>query len=602
MSEATQSTRTGQEPWRVEVLNDETAGTEVFPTYNQRFTLADEWSYGIFRPQACCELPGKRFVARASGRDGCARVLLNTGLSETDMTPLYSLRDETIYAACRVQAPERCVDGGRFCLIEPSDGPWRVWCNGSDHGKTLWTVECNTGGTRQTHTRSCEALEGNWIDVQLILSPGELVLELNHEEAGRFPHGPYPGRFSLRFGGAQTYPGGEEVASQFRIVYVSDVPYLFTYVDVPQGPEDIRPGDDARCDYICPATPESPRHSEGDLIELRNGNLLLAWSEFAQGKAQDWAPARVSAKVSTDRGRTWGPTRVIAERDPEFNHPTPNVSLIRAGNGDLIITYTETLPDTATGSCGHVVMRRSGDDGETWSEPVRISPDTGNNHMAKLFCRTGSGRILLCSREYLKVDRADFGGVVRWPYALYSDDDGRTWKAGAHVPDPELSERLTLLQNVNEPSIAELPDGRLLMAMRSFAGGQFFSYSGDGGESWTKPVLSPLRGCCSPATICRIPGSDDILAVWNYAFGGRAPLHSAVSSDGGRTWRHLKLVERSKYYNCNYVSITFIDEHAYLTYDCHPLLPALETLKVDTDASGLRLAVLPIAWFYRPPG
>ena len=100
--------------------------------------------------------------------------------------------------------------------------------------------------------------------------------------------------------------------------------------------------------------------------------------------------------------------------------------------------------------------------------------------MAKLFCRTRSGRILLCAREYQKVDKADFGGVVRWPYAIYSDDDGRNWKAGARVPDPGLSERLTLLQNVNEPSIAELADGRLLMTMRSFAGGQFFSHSEDG--------------------------------------------------------------------------------------------------------------------------
>ena len=588
-----------REPWRVEVLDDQTAGTGVFPTYNQRFTLADEWSYGIFQPQACCELPGKRFVARASGKEGCAKAVLTTGLSETDMGPLYSLRDGTIFAAWQVQAPDRRVEGGHFSLVEPTGGPWRIWCNAADSGNIGWTIECRSGGTWQTHTLMCRAPEDDWIDVQLILSPGELLVEMNHEEAGRFEHDPYPERFSLCFGSAQENPEGEEVASQFRIVYVNDAPYLFTYVEVGQGPEDIRPGDDVRCEYVCPPTLESPRHSEGDLVELKNGSLLLAWSEFAQGKAQDWAPARISAKVSTDRGKTWGPTRVLAERDLRFKHPTPNVSLIRAGNGDLLMTYTETLPDKAKGSCGHVVLRRSGDDGETWSGPERISPDTGNAHMAKLFCRTGTGRILLCSREYQKVDRADFGGVVRWPYALYSDDDGRTWEAGAHVPDPGLSERLTLLQNVNEPSITELADGRLLMTMRSFAGGQFFSYSDDAGENWTKPELSPLRGCCSPATICRIPGTEDVLAVWNYGFGARTPLHSAVSSDAGRTWRHLKLVETSKYYGYNYVSMTFIDNRVYLTYDCFALMPSLETLQVDTNAAALRLTVLPIEWFYR---
>jgi hypothetical protein len=599
MNDRTALANTGNDAWRVEVLNDETAGTGVFPTYNQRFTLADEWSYGIFRPQACCELPGKRFVARASGEEGCSSVHLITGLSETDMEPLYRLDSGPVFVACQVQAPERCVEGGRFVQIQPTSGSWSISCNAFGDGEIVWTIACQTGGTVQTHTLVCRALEGNWIELQLALSQDELVVELNGERSGPFAHDPYPEPFGLRFGSAQEIAGGQEVVSTFRIVYVSDVPFLFKYAEVPQGPEDIRPGDGARCDYVCPATHESPRHSEGDLIELRNGNLLLAWSEFATGKAQDWAPSRVSAKISTDRGNTWGPTRVIAERDPRFGHPTPNVSLVHAGNGDLIVTYTETLPDGMKGSCGHVVLRRSEDDGETWSEPVRITPDTGNAHMAKLFCRMGSGRILLCAREYQKVDRADFGGVVRWPYALYSDDDGRTWTAGAHVPDPELSERLTLLQNVNEPSIAELADGRLLMTMRSFAGGQFFSYSENGGEEWTKPELSPLRGGCSPATICRIPETEDILAVWNYAFGGRAPLHSAVSSDGGRTWRNLKLIERSKYYNCNYVSITFIDGKAFLTYDCHPLLLSLVTLQVDTDAADLKLTVLPIEWFYR---
>ncbi len=590
---------TGREPWRVRVLDDETAGMGVFPTYNQRFTLADEWSYGIFEPQSCCALPGKRFVATASGKEGRREVCLITGLSESDSQPLYSIGETTIFVACQVLSPPRHVEGGRFVQIRPTDGPWCIWCNVSNPGEMTWTIQCHIGGTCATHARTCAVSEGAAIDLQLVLSQGELALQIDDEEVGRFDHDPYPERFSLRFGSAQEIDAGEEVTSTFRTVYVGDAPFLFTYVDVPQGPEDLRPKEDAWCEYVCPATLQSPRHSEGDLIELRNGALLLAWSEFAQGKAQDWAPARISAKFSTDRGRTWGPTRVLAERDPRFNHATPNVSLIQAGNGDAIMTYVETLPDAEKSSCGHVVLRRSEDEGRTWSPPVRISPDTGYAHMAKLFCRTASGRILLGAREYEKVDQADFGGVVRWPYALWSDDDGRTWHAGAHVPDPGLSERLRLLQNVNEPSVVELADGRLLMTMRSFAGGQFFSHSEDGGETWTKPLLSPLRGLCSPATICRIPGKDDILAVWNYAFGGRAPLHSAVSRDGGRTWRHLKLVERSTFYNCNYVSITFIDDKAYLTYDSSPLLLSLQTLEVDTDAAGLKLTVLPIEWFYR---
>ena len=602
VSNKAQTTETGKEAWRVKVLNDETAGKGVFATYNQRFTLCDEWSYGIFKPQQCCELPGKAFVAKACGAEGCADVLLITGQSELDGNPLYSTDDGAIYVAWKLRPPTGEVEGGLFSLVRPGKGAWRVWCNGSAGGKAKWTVEFENDGVLQNRQFEGGPLDDGWIDVQLILFPKKLELELNHEIVGSFSHDSYPGDFSLRFGSAQEKPGGQEVVSTFRLIYVSDVPYLFTYADVKQGPEDVRPGDDILDYYVCPPTPQCPRHSEGDLIELQNGNLLLAWSEFYQGKAQDWADSRISAKMSTDRGRTWGATRVLVERNPEFKHPTPNVSLIYADNGDLLMTYTETVAGRKHSGCD-MHLRRSSDHGETWSEPTIISPNTADTsaHMGKLFCRLSSGRIILASRGYVKESKSDFGGVCRWPYALYSDDNGYTWKAGAYVPDPGLSERLRLIQNVNEPSIVELADGRLLMTTRSFAGGQFFSYSRDAGESWTKPVLSPLRGCCSPATLARIPGSEDILAIWNYGFGGRAPLNSAISSDAGQTWHHLKLVECSKYYNSNYVTITFVDNKAFLTYDCSALLPSLQPFKVDTEPSGLKLTALPIEWFYRMP-
>ena len=48
MSDKTNMSEIGKETWRVEVLDDKTAGKGVFKTYNQRFTLPDEWSGGIF--------------------------------------------------------------------------------------------------------------------------------------------------------------------------------------------------------------------------------------------------------------------------------------------------------------------------------------------------------------------------------------------------------------------------------------------------------------------------------------------------------------------------------------------------------------------------
>jgi hypothetical protein len=295
-------------------------------------------------------------------------------------------------------------------------------------------------------------------------------------------------------------------------------------------------------------------------------------------------------------GQRWGGWWTV-ERDgvaERIGGPSPrHVSLVRARNGDLIMTCLQLLPDMELEG---MVMRRSADDGETWSEPELITPRNGNVHASNCAClrMLSTGRILLSCREYVD--------GIRWPYGLYSDDDGYTWQAGQHVPDPELPPEQKSGQNVNEPSVAELADGRLLMTMRSIAGGQFFSYSSDGGETWTKPYLSPLRGVCSPAAIRRIPGTDDILAVWNYGLVHRSPLVSAISGDGGRTWQHLKLVEQSEYHGYCYTSITFIGERVYLTYYHYPGSSSRQWFESEEEHFHYhdhRLTVLPIEWFYR---
>ena len=45
---------------------------------------------------------------------------------------------------------------------------------------------------------------------------------------------------------------------------------------------------------VCPASPENPRNSEADIVELKDGTLLLAWSRF---RRRDDATA-VTAKLT----------------------------------------------------------------------------------------------------------------------------------------------------------------------------------------------------------------------------------------------------------------------------------------------------------------
>ena len=96
-------------------------------------------------------------------------------------------------------------------------------------------------------------------------------------------------------------------------------------------------------------------------------------------------------------------------------------------------------------------------------------------------------------------------------FAYYSDDEGRTWKKDATEIVP-CAERKLVLQ---EPGVVELPDGRLWMYIRAGHGFQYACTSNDGGEHWTAPEPTTLASPLSPATARRIPGSDDLLCVWN---------------------------------------------------------------------------------------
>ena len=582
--------------WRVEALNKETAGTGLVKGYNCLFTIPNYWPYGIFIPLDRCELPGKLFKAKASGEREAQHVYVTPNFWEEHID--YSIDQFPLYAAWRGKSPDRSVQGGKFQFVCPAEGPWQIWCNKQEDGQVIWHVNLKQKGHWRDHCFTAVSIDDDWFEVRLVMNSETLNVTVNGESRGIFEHDNYPQKFQMRFGSGQDEAGGEEVISEYRYIFFNSYPYPDNLEEIPNGPEYVRPEDDAICTMLCEATPQKPRMSEGDLIQLKDGSLYAIWSDYYAGTGWDGSPARLASKISKDGGKMWSEPKVVVM--DEHSNNVMSASLLYAKNGELLLAYYDQFPRM---SAKGMVLRRSNDDAKTWSEPVQITPETGNRHAANNACLRmfSNGRIALSCREYIdgiRPDSRDFASL-NWPYCLYSDDDGYTWQAGKHVPDPGLTEAQKRGQNVNEPSIAELSSGRLLMTMRSIAGGQFFSYSDDWGETWTKPELSPLVGTCSPAAIKRIPSTDDLLAIFTYGFSGRTPLTSVVSSDGGKTWRNLKLVEQSEYHGYCYTSITFVDDRVFLTYMHYPNFTSLMRFDVEPGYIDLRLISLPLAWFYR---
>ena len=568
------------EAWRVAVLDEHTAGTGLFQGARCTFAVANYWTYGYFEPRDHCELPGLLLRTRASA--DAPHVFFAPGVEDDPFR--YHPDELPAYVSWTVQLPPPRGVAGRPALVMPRPGPWEVWAE-PRRDRIDWHVRARLRGTQIDRTLSGPLGAEHTVHVEArptalrVTVPAGATVEVEHDA--------HTEPFMVTFGSGGA-ADGSPVETVYREIAIEEVPYPRAHASLPDGPEDLHATDDAWCFLVNEATPAEPRHSEGDLVVLSDSSLLLVWTDYHAGKGWDDSPARLCARRSTDGGRTWSRKWPVVEDEHGTN--VMSASLLNLGD-ELLLVYFDRLPDMPAKG---MVARRSGDSGRSWSAAAAITPANGNRHAANnaSLRRLADGRILLAAREYVD--------GVRWPYCLLSDDGGRSWHAGAHVPDPRLPERERLAQNVNEPSVAQLADGRLLMTMRSVSGGQFFAYSDDRGQSWSRPFLSPLRGACSPAAIQRVPGTADVLCLWTYGLSGRTPLVSALSSDAGRSWRPLKLVERSRHHGYCYTSLTFHGDHVLLTY-CHaPELAGLRRFAVEPGYIDLRLTALPLEWFYRP--
>ena len=159
----------------------------------------------------------------------------------------------------------------------------------------------------------------------------------------------------------------------------------------------------------------------------------------------------------------------------------------------------------------------------------------------------------------------DSRGIVLW---YYSDDEGSTWHEASSWWGLPVADN----GGMQEPGVVQRSDGSLLSWARTGVGCQYVFQSRDGGRSWSAPERSELISPMSPASVKRLPGSPELLAVYNDHSGRfpfvkrRMPLVAAVSADGGRTWPRRKVLEDDpKGWYC-YTAIHFVDDAVLLAY------------------------------------
>ena len=328
------------------------------------------------------------------------------------------------------------------------------------------------------------------------------------------------------------------------------------------------------------------RHSEGDVVELRDGRLLLAYMEFS-GDGSDEASTRLVARVSDDGGITWSGHRVLTETEPgDRNVYSPN--LLRRPDGDILFLFMRQHDFEPRRTTQYVW--RSTDEGVSFSPMTEFEKNGSHSLCNAVVTSLRSGRILL--------PLVSVGASGAYEATVsYSDDGGETWcRSASDVALP--------MRGVMEPHVAEIRDGRVLMVMRTQLGAVFMSESADAGETWSKPQTTGLRAPESCPALTTIPDTDDLLMVWNNSpydpafgshYGKRSPLTVAVSEDEGRTWAYVKDIEDDPARAFSNPGCRFTREgRAIINYWTCEYLPGWRM----QDVIDLRVAVVDTAWFY----
>ena len=311
--------------------------------------------------------------------------------------------------------------------------------------------------------------------------------------------------------------------------------------------------------------PDGPfRASEGSAIELTDGRILYAYSHLTHG-CHDHDVADIRGIVSKNtEGTEWGEPFIIKKNDSRLT--TMIASLVRLGKESM--TALKSIQGKAThdyfegtegGGLGLVYHKTEGhyrdaeyfrlsrDDGESWSEDVRIN-EVGNyaaynpNNDSVIVLR--NGRII--------VPVAAGMGSANCGFVFYSDDEGVSWRrSNGEVDVPVKVNQQTYASSAfDEPNVVELTDGRIMMFGRTLTGRIWKSYSEDFGLTWSEAEPTELASSASPVSIGRIPSTGDLLLIWNQvtaeetAIGwGRMRMSCAVSKDDGETWEHFKNLE-----------------------------------------------------------
>lgn len=352
------------------------------------------------------------------------------------------------------------------------------------------------------------------------------------------------------------------------------------------------------------------------LVATSRGTLL-ATCEARKAHGGDWHETHVLLRRSTDGGTTWDPPRMVNDLHPSdlrcsargVEPRTEYTGGLVHGNAVLIPTPGDTVHLIYCVEYHRVFQRISRDDGVTWGPAREITAAFDGLRVRYPFkvCATGPGHGVrradgtLVIPVWLSLGSGGHGHRPSVVCTLLGADDGAQWRVGGLVAVDGGHDRSGApLSNPNESALAELPDGRILISMRTESGPKrrLHALSQDGGTTFGQPFfVEALYDAVCEASLLRVGGSLLFSAPDPRDDHGRCDgnpntrrrLVLARSADG-LAWRQLGVIEAG---SAGYSHLATHGGRLWCLFEDKARDPAagfdtgtLTCVELDTSASG----------------
>lgn len=347
------------------------------------------------------------------------------------------------------------------------------------------------------------------------------------------------------------------------------------------------------------------------IVTTKNG-VTIACADARYCSAAD-NPNRIDKVVrrSTDSGETWGEyIMVVEEQGTELLESSAAIDPILTYNPEtnrVFMHYSHTPAGIGIRNCqknigeentSSLMMCYSDDDGLTWTGPINLNYQVKTDYMYFIGVCPGSGITLTKGQYKGRVIVPIYYGTTIGASslsccALYSDDNGETWKLGDTPNNSRIIRGkqgshfdITHADCLTESQAIEQEDGTLKMFMRNHDDARLTAtvYSRDGGETWSDFKLDEAlpQPICQMSVI-KLEGTEKPTVIFaNPASKKNRDMGTLrLSEDDGETWPYSRLLTEGMFM---YSSLTQLpDGNIGIFFEGDPECKDIQFVKVSVD-------------------